>query len=298
MRAASKKAISYPIVNNFKNYYTDHIISEYSPEKLLSTYNENIFFHGGRRNGLTILKNIKEFKEYAQTRDIPAFPTTGLSAHNKFGTLSIREVYYSIKDVLGASHPLIKQLYWRDFYTQIADHFPHVFGHNFLKKYKKLAWRNNTEHFKRWCTGTTGFPIVDAGMRQLNATGWMHNRARMIVASFLTKDLLIDWRWGEFYFAKQLADYDPAVNNGNWQWAASTGCDAQPYFRIFNPWIQQKNFDPQCTYIKQWVPELFDIPPKVIHTLHKNTVSIKDYPRPIVDHAEQVAYVKNYIFKT
>ena len=181
--------------------------------------------------------------------------------------------------------PLIKQLYWRDFFTQVAYHSPFVFGQPFHEKYSKLPWSNSEKAFTAWCTGTTGFPIVDAGMRELNATGFMHNRVRMIVASFLTKDLHIDWRKGERYFAQQLVDYDPAVNNGNWQWCASTGCDAQPYFRIFNPWLQQKKFDPQCIYIKKWVPELQKILPLTIHTWYKeDSPPIKNYPRPMVDH--------------
>ncbi len=140
-------------------------------------------------------------------------------------------------------------------------------------------------HFDSWCQGKTGFPIVDAGMRQLNTTGFMHNRVRMIVASFLTKDLHINWLWGEKYFAQQLIDYDPMLNNGNWQWAASTGCDAQPYFRIFNPWLQQKKFDPDCVYIKRWIPELKDIENKVIHSwFNTDNPIIKHYPRPLIDH--------------
>src|SRR4029079_903095 len=156
------------------------------------------------------------------------------------------------------------------------------------EKYDKLSWKNNPTYFKAWCEGQTGFPIVDAGMRQLNETGYMHNRVRMIVASFLTKDLLVDWRWGEKYFAQQLVDYDPAVNNGNWQWVASTGCDAQPYFRIFNPWSQQKKFDPQCNYIKKWIPELCDFPSKAIHAWHdeKYRAGYGKYPAPMIDHAK------------
>ena len=160
----------------------------------------------------------------------------------------------------------------------------------FRLKYTKIKWRNDTETFKRWCSGKTGFPIVDAGMRQLNMTGFMHNRVRLIVASFLTKDLHLNWRLGERYFAEKLVDYDPCVNNGNWQWAASTGCDAQPYFRIFNPWIQQKKFDPQCKYIKKFVPELINVPAKLIHELHKNIRPVEqdlNYPLPIVNHSSE-----------
>jgi deoxyribodipyrimidine photo-lyase len=152
-------------------------------------------------------------------------------------------------------------------------------------KYKSIKWSQNERYFHAWCEGLTGFPIVDAGMRELNATGYMHNRVRMIVASFLTKDLHIDWRLGEKYFAQKLVDYDPAVNNGNWQWVASTGCDAQPYFRVFNPWLQQKKFDPDCLYIKRWIPELAMLPPKSIHGLSKiKSKLMANYPHPMVDH--------------
>ncbi len=240
---------------------------------------------GGRNNALKILQNIKNFKNYKIEHDIPDLSaTTKLSAHNKFGTVSIREVYHKTAALLGKDHPLIRQLYWRDFFTHIAYNFPHIFGHEFNQKYKNIKWDYDKEKFQSWCNGKTGFPIVDAGMRELNATGFMQNRVRMITASFLIKDLHIDWRLGEKYFATKLVDYDPSVNNGNWQWVASTGCDAQPYFRIFNPWIQQKKFDPECNYIKKWIPELKKADPKDIHALFKPNKFIKNYPRPIVDH--------------
>ena len=155
-------------------------------------------------------------------------------------------------------------------------------------EYDNIKWENDDDLFQRWCKGTTGFPIVDAGMRELIATGFMHNRVRMIVASFLVKDLLVDWHWGEAFFAQHLTEYDPAVNNGSWQWAASTGCDAQPYFRIFNPWLQQKRFDPECEYIKKWVPELSGASAKEIHSLEEDTVYRPgSYPRPVVEHKVQ-----------
>lgn len=262
-------------------------------KKILPSQNPHLMAKGGRSEAVTILKNIKHQKDYLQTRDYPAIDsTTHLSAHFKFGTISIREAYWHIAQELGKTHPLIRQLYWRDFFTHVAYHSPFVFGQAFHEKYKNLPWKNDKKDFKAWCQGKTGFPIVDAGMRQLNATGWMHNRVRMIVASFLVKDLHIDWRWGEKYFAQQLVDYDPAVNNGNWQWSASTGCDAQPYFRIFNPWLQQVKFDPECAYIKKWVPELKDLDSKSIHTWYKAKQTLKDYPQPIVDHAVESAKAK------
>jgi len=254
-------------------------------KKILYKSNTNSHVHGGRKTGLVLLKKIKSFKNYTDTRNLPALETTNLSAHHKFGTISIRETYQTICKELAKNHPLVQQLYWRDFFSHVAYHSPFVFGQPFKAKYKKLKWENNAKKFAAWCSGTTGFPIVDAGMRQLNETGFMHNRVRMITASFLIKNLHIDWQWGEKYFAQNLVDYDPAVNNGNWQWVASTGCDAQPYFRIFNPWIQQKKFDPECVYIKRWIPEIKTIKPAVIHRWFKDsTPLLKQYPRPVVDH--------------
>lgn len=247
---------------------------------------------GGRQKAIAILKAIGDFKNYDKQRDIPALnATTLLSAHNKFGTCSIREVYHTVRNSLGSGHSLLRELYWRDFFTHIGFHFPHVFGHAFRRQYDAITWSNNRSWFKRWCEGNTGFPIVDAGMRELNETGYMHNRVRMITASFLVKDLQIDWRWGERYFAQHLVDYDPCVNNGNWQWAASTGCDAQPYFRIFNPWLQQKKFDPDCRYVYQWIPELRDYSSREIHRWETGCDSLV-YPSPMVNHQEQSAFTK------
>lgn len=250
---------------------------------------ERVAVQGGRANGLKIVRKLKDFKTYQKTRDTPAINTTLLSAHNKFGTISIRELYWAMKKSLGINGPkgLIRQLYWRDFYYHIAYFWPKVFGHAFQDKYSKLVWNKSKSNFERWCKGLTGFPIVDAGMRQMNETGWMHNRVRMIVASFLVKDLHMNWLWGEKYFARTLVDYDPCVNNGNWQWAASTGCDAQPYFRIFNPWLQQKKFDPECVYIKRWIPELKDVDNRIIHNWEKEDSPKLDYPRPMVDHKKE-----------
>jgi len=239
---------------------------------------------GGRQQVLSILSHLNNYQDYAHSRDYPfQNATSKLSAHIKFGTCSIREVYYAIVEQLGSEHPLLRQLYWRDFFTHIAFHFPRVFGRAFIEKFANLEWDNKADYFQAWCEGKTGFPIVDAGMRELNETGFMHNRVRMITASFLVKDLHVDWRWGERYFAQHLVDYDPSVNNGNWQWAASTGCDAQPYFRIFNPWTQQQKFDPDCRYIKRWIPELKDITVDRIHRWDKKQAECS-YPAPIIDH--------------
>ena len=204
-------------------------------------------------------KALKEelIKKYAEQRNFPGIAgTSKLGVHLRFGTISIRELAASSRSL---SETYLNELIWRDFYQAILWHFPHV-GRNkaFKPTYDNIIWRNNETEFERWCNGQTGYPIVDAGMRELNATGFMHNRVRMIVASFLSKHLLIDWRWGEAYFAGKLLDYELASNNGGWQWAAGSGCDAAPYFRIFNPYLQTKKFDPEFKYIKQWVPEFMD----------------------------------------
>jgi deoxyribodipyrimidine photo-lyase len=285
---ASKLPVRNPISKrNFKFYAGTIPASESDTiyKKVCPTENKNIFVHGGRTKAGALLYQLPKLKNYQKTRDYPAMNTSHLAAHFKFGTISIREGYAAIEKALGAHNPLLKQFYWRDFFTHVAFHFPFVFGKPFHNKYEKLWWSDDRSLFNKWCKGQTGFPIVDAGMRELNATGFMHNRVRMIVASFLTKDLHIDWLWGEKYFAQHLVDYDPAVNNGNWQWSASTGCDAQPYFRIFNPWLQQKKFDPACDYIKKWIPELKDVPPKDIHAWQKQYHTYDGYFPPMVDHA-------------
>ena len=286
-KKARKVPIKKPIKNNKKNYFTQPIDFEenYSIfEKILPKPKYDVRLKGGREEGLKLMQ--KDLSYYKEIRDYPRYNTSLLSAHNKFGTISIRELYHHSKDDI-----FISQLYWRDFYTHIIFHFPHVLGNPFRQKFKKLEWENDKTLFQAWCEGNTGFPIVDAGMRELNQTGYMHNRVRMITASFLIKDLNIDWQWGEKYFAQKLIDYDPAVNNGNWQWVASTGSDSQPYFRIFNPWRQQQRFDKNCEYIKKWVPELEKLTPKEIHNLHKKHSNI-DYPKAIVDHQKQAEQAK------
>lgn len=206
-------------------------------------------------------------KNYADTRNFPANETgtSRLGVHFRFGTISIREKALRASYL---SETYLNELIWRDFYAMILSHFPHVVDKPFRSKYEHIEWRNNEAEFKKWCEGKTGYPLVDAGMRELNSTGYMHNRVRMITASFLTKHLLIDWRWGEAYFAAKLLDFDLASNNGGWQWAAGCGTDAAPYFRIFNPESQQKKFDKEGTYIRRWVLEY----------------GTPGYPAPIVDH--------------
>ncbi len=205
--------------------------------------------------------------KYHETRDIPSINgTSKISLHLRFGTISIRNC---VKIGMAQNEKWLNELIWRDFYQAIIFHFPHSATSSFKPQYDRIIWRNNEAEFKSWCDGKTGYPIVDAGMRELNSTGHMHNRVRMVVASFLTKHLLIDWRWGERYFAQKLLDFELASNVGGWQWAAGSGCDAAPYFRIFNPYNQTEKFDKEEKYIKQWIPE------------YQTSL----YPKPIVDHA-------------
>jgi deoxyribodipyrimidine photo-lyase len=214
-------------------------------------------------------------RKYSQNRDFPALEngTSKMGVHLRFGTVSIRALA-TIATSLNETY--LNELIWRDFYQMILWHFPKVGkGHAFKAEYEKIQWRNNEDEFQKWCEGKTGYPIVDAGMRELNTTGFMHNRVRMIVASFLTKHLLIDWRWGEAYFANKLLDFDLSANNGGWQWAASSGCDAAPYFRVFNPYLQTEKFDKELKYIKKWVPEFqeFNYPqPIVVHEVARKRV--------------------------
>jgi deoxyribodipyrimidine photo-lyase len=252
-----------------------------NPQSLIKKRNPNIKVKGGRVNALLILKKLKDgvFDNYDQDREYPFLDkTTKLSAYIKFGCLSIREIYYS----LPLKHGIIRELFWKDFYANISYFFPYVFGNSFIKKYSNIKWDNNEELFEKWKEGKTGFPIIDASMRQLNKTGWLHNRCRMLVASFLVKNLFIDWRLGEKYFASKLVDYDPSSNNGGWQWCASTGTDSQPYFRIFSPTLQMKKYDKDCQYIKKWVEELSNVDNKIILNWETKQISI-NYPKPIID---------------
>lgn len=250
----------------------------------------------GSKNAFLRLKEFKDLlPSYEKDRDIPSIAgTSRFSIYFKNGSLTTSQVAAAYNllgatvDSKDAKTKFLKEIVWREFYYSILFHKPEVEQNAFLPQYENLKWENNEEWFQRWCEGTTGFPIVDAGMRELNTTGFMHNRVRMIVASFLTKDLLIDWKWGEKYFMNKLLDGDLAPNNGGWQWAASTGCDPQPYFRIFNPWLQSSKFDPNGDYIKKYVPELKDIKPKMLHTPDIQGVT-KNYPLPIVDHSAQRA---------
>lgn len=251
---------SYPT----ETYYTSLIQLNYKPESL------SLEALGFEQTAIALPgKNIKatQIREYNLTRDLPYLTngTTRLGIHLRFGTLSIRKL---VRHIIPLNETFLNELIWREFFQSILWHYPQVIHHSFKPQYDHIRWRNNEQEFALWCQGNTGFPIVDAGMRELNATGHMHNRVRMIVASFLVKDLLIDWRWGEAYFAEKLLDYELAANNGNWQWAAGCGCDAAPYFRVFNPELQQDKFDPDKQYIRKWVPEY----------------GTEHYAQPMVDH--------------
>lgn len=246
---------------------------------------------GGRTEGIKQLRKLSAHRQYKHVRDCVSIQTTQLSAFIKFGCVSIREVYWRIRTLFGVSSTLMSQLYWREFYYYIVSEFPYVLGRNWSPKYDKIKWRWSQAQFKRWCDGTTGYPIVDAGMRELNQSHIMHNRARLITANFLNRMLGMDWRRGEQYFAVLLVDYDPAVNNGNWQWIASTGVDPKPYFqRLFNPWTQSAKFDPDATYIKKWIPSLKNVPAEHLHQWDKYhgeyNLEKLDYVAPIVDYAD------------
>ncbi|MEO6546504.1 MAG: deoxyribodipyrimidine photo-lyase [Ferruginibacter sp.] len=252
---------AYPTEKYFGNFYKQNA------KEILSL--EKMGFKEVDKPFPSRLLNDELVKNYADKRNFPGIKgTSKMGVHLRFGTISIRQLALTSMKL---SDTYLNELIWRDFYQMILWHFPQV-GHNkaFKPEYDNIEWRDAEEEFGRWCLGQTGYPIVDAGMRELNETGFMHNRVRMIVASFLCKDLLIDWRLGEAYFAQKLLDYDFASNNGGWQWASGSGCDAAPYFRIFNPYLQTKKFDPNLEYIKKWVPEFQEF----------------TYPQPIIPHEE------------
>jgi deoxyribodipyrimidine photo-lyase len=264
----------YTVFTPYKNKWLEKFIP--LPAENLSTldhfHKENHPFPKindlGFKESRIIVKpyDLTRVNNYAETRNYPHLDATSyLSPHLRFGTISVRQIIAKLNQ---ENEMFLSELIWREFFMQILFHFPKVVNQNFRAKYDGIQWLNDEKDFERWCNGRTGYPIVDAGMRQLNSTGYMHNRVRMVTAGFLCKHLLIDWRWGEAYFAKKLLDYELSSNNGNWQWAAGTGCDAAPYFRIFNPIEQLKKFDPSLEYVKKWIPEL----------------GTSDYPKPMIEH--------------
>ena len=269
-------SIFTPYSRKWKAKLNKHFIKSYPTEKYFNSFKKiqafpilslpDIGFQ--KTESIFPERKIKQsiIEQYDKQRDFPALQgTTRLSVHLRFGTVSIRRL---AQVAIKKNEVWLNELIWRDFYHMILWHFPQVVTKSFKPAYDKIEWHNNENEFTAWCEGKTGYPIVDAGMRELNTTGFMHNRVRMITASFLTKHLLIDWRWGEAYFAKKLLDFDLASNNGGWQWAASSGCDAAPYFRVFNPTLQTEKFDPKLKYIKKWVPEF----------------GTTNYHKPVVDH--------------
>ena len=261
-------------------------VIKFDETKTFYTHNPNISVKGGRTAAKQIIDNFKHFKDYGSKRDDLNYETTQLSAYLKFGCVSIRETFHKAKKALGLNHPLIRQFVWRDFYYHIGAENPNMFGNAFYTKYNNLKWSNDEKMFEAWKNGKTGYPIIDAGIREMNTTGSMHNRTRMSTASFLIKNLKHNWLNGEKYFATMLIDYDPIINNANWQFMASTAPFSQPYFRIFNPWTQSKKFDKHCEYIKKWIPELKDVEPKHIHQWDKFHMlhPTINYPKPIVDY--------------
>lgn len=271
---ATPYSVFTPYSKAWKKRFLQESHTYYNSEKLLgnlvkhlqANFPDDTIFHIAETAPLPpVVIPATIIRDYHKTRDYPALDgTTKLGHHLRFGTVSIRKVVAAA----AINETWLNELIWREFFMMILWHFPQVVTESFKKKYDDISWRNNEEEFARWCRGETGFPIVDAGMRELHATGWMHNRVRMITAGFLVKHLLTDWRWGEAYFAQKLIDYELASNNGNWQWAAGSGCDAAPYFRIFNPAEQTRRFDPQHEYIKRWVPEY----------------TTKSYAQPLVEH--------------
>ena len=290
MRKAKDQNVPEPRRNNFDNYYSGSLETE---TVRLSDYQADVSSYdlpvtGGRSEGLKLLRNNDYLKNYKDNRNLPAVRgTSQLSAHHKFGTISVRETYHMAAERGGPNSNFISELYWRDFYLYISLHHKEKFGKSFLDWGDNITWENDQDQFKAWCEGKTGVPMVDAAMRELNHTGWMHNRSRMIVASYLTKNLLIDWRWGEKYFATHLVDYDPSQNNGGWQWSASTGADPRP-IRIFNPYTQTEKYDPDAEYIKKWVPELAGVPNNKL--TNGKIIDFSDmfsaYPSPLVDQKE------------
>jgi len=285
-----KFTIPIPIHFKFSKKKLDKIKYKFDLNLLNKYYtkNPNILVNGGRDNALKNIKNLDEFINYDSERNNLITSTTHLSAYIKYGCVSIREVYNKILILFGEEHGLINQLLWREFYYYLAYYNPRVLEGKSLKEdYDKIKWDNKKENIEAWKKGMTGFPGVDAGIREMNETGYMHNRARLITSGILIKILNVDWRIGERYFAQSLLDYDPIVNNGNWQWSSGSGADSQEYFRIMSPWQQVITNDKECQYIKKWIPELKDVPAKDIlkwdETSEKYSNKVK-YPNPIVDY--------------
>ena len=284
------KAFNFVVPKGIKQneYYFD-----FKNAKDFYEYNDKINVRGGRKPALKILANIGKFKNYDKCRNMVNYKTTQLSAYNKFSTVSIREVYWAIRTALGKKTGLINELIWRQFYYELCYRFPQTLRGQIsdkrnaalIPKFDKIKWSYSKKMFDAWCTGSTGQPLVDSAMRQLNTTGYIQNRARMATAVYAIKNLHLDWRLCEKYYGSKLVDYDPMINNGSWQWSSSTSYSSLDWYQVFNLWTQAKKYDPNCEYIKHWLPELKDIPNEDIFTWYE---SYKKYPnvymKPIVDH--------------
>jgi deoxyribodipyrimidine photo-lyase len=287
-KPVKKRIFPFSILDKELNYK----ITLNDAMKRFVTMNSDILVHGGSKQAkLRLTIALRDQEKYDVNRDFFKYKTTHLSAYIKFGCISIRDVYYAVKNMFGLKHGIIRELIWREFFAHVLYAYPEVVGQSYQMKYRSLKWNNSETHIEKWKNGLTGFPIVDACMREMNTTGYMHNRGRMTTASFLIKTLLIDWRIGEQYFAQKLTDYDIASNNGNWQGISGTGVDMKPYFRDMNPWIQSHKFDINAEYIKKWVPELKYVDVYDIHNWHEKHddtkyINIK-YPKPIVDYFKQ-----------
>lgn len=291
----SKHKVAKPVSNNHRNFYGGKLPGTISSFSKFFSVDGNVGIKGGRKYAMQHMARLKKLGNYNSQRNKLVYTTSQLGAYIKFGCVSPREVYYAAKSA-GAGSDFIKQLYWRDFYIGIAWKYPDVLvgrNRNLQQKYSGVGWirwssasSSQRTLFKRWCSGNTGFPIIDACMRELNETGWMHNRGRLLVAGFLVK--LLGWHWedGELYFAKMLVDYDSVQNNGNWQFVAGSGVDVQRFYRIFNPWRQQEKHDSEAKYIKDWLPELAKVPAKDVHKWFESYGDYPEvkYPKPMIDY--------------
>ena len=290
-KEASRIHVNKPVININKNFTRKDIpsCSIFELDDMLPLYNRKIFIYGGRNRAFNMFDGLGRLMNYASQKDYPILnATTCLSAHIEIGNVSIREVYRAISESLGTASLLTRQLYLRDFHISIGYAFPHSFSGCFNKEFDSLDWSSDMNNFRAWREGETGFPIVDAGMRHLKETGFINNRLRMIVASFLVKDLQIDWTMGEKYFSTKLIDYSQSINNANWQQVASTGYDARSHESVIDPFEEQRSLDGNCIYIKKWIPALQGLPPSVINDFDKDPPPPEtDYPAMIVDHKEE-----------
>lgn len=297
--AAAKVSVPRPVIEVYKNFLdkNENFIIEFKEDpKMFYEHQEGINSLPGRVNAFRILNNMILFADYAKDRNLADKPTTEVSSYLKYGNISIRELYWAIADSLGKKHDLIRQLYWRDFYYNVLWFFPEAVYDSYWPQFRELSWEHNEVWFEAWKHGKTGYPLVDAAMRCLAYTHYLPNSLRLSASNFLAKVLGLDWRLGQRWFANLLVDYDLALNNGGWQWSASTGIVCQPYHVIFNPYTQSRTMDKECTFIRKWVPELRDVPTKHIQNwaTHCHKYGHTNYPMPIVDFEDRKKYVINW----